>query len=79
MNESAHGVRGKKTQKPKDNQDYCDYFKHFASPYAIPANRKYGENCPLTHSLTGAGVRLSRFNRPLAKLGFDPLILLHKN
>jgi hypothetical protein len=43
MNESAHGVRGDKTQKPEDNQDNCDGLEHFASPFFHDLeNRKSG-------------------------------------
>ena len=35
MNESAHGVRGDKTQKPEDDQDDGNGLEHDASPSAI--------------------------------------------
>ena len=35
MNESAHGVRGNKTQNPEDDQDDGDGLEHGASPFAI--------------------------------------------
>jgi hypothetical protein len=35
MNESAHGVRGDKTEKPQDNQDDGNGLEHVASPFAI--------------------------------------------
>jgi hypothetical protein len=35
MNESAHGVRGDKTQNPEDHQDDRNGFEHGASPFAI--------------------------------------------
>jgi hypothetical protein len=35
MNESAHGVRGDKTQNPEDDQDDGNGFEHGASPFAI--------------------------------------------
>lgn len=35
MNESPHGVRGNKTEKPEDNQDDGNGLEHAASPFAI--------------------------------------------
>jgi len=35
MNESAHGVRGDKTQNPEDDQDDGNGLEHGASPFAI--------------------------------------------
>lgn len=35
MNESAHGVRGNKTQNPEDHHDDGNGFEHDASPSAI--------------------------------------------
>jgi hypothetical protein len=35
MNESAHGVRGNKTQNPEDDQDDGNGLEHGASPSAI--------------------------------------------
>jgi hypothetical protein len=34
MNESAHGVRTDKTNKPEDNQDDSNSLEHFSSPFA---------------------------------------------
>jgi hypothetical protein len=34
MNESAHGVRGNKTQNPEDDQDDGNGLEHGASPFA---------------------------------------------
>jgi hypothetical protein len=33
MNESAHGVRTDKTNKPEDNQDDGNGLEHFSSPF----------------------------------------------
>jgi hypothetical protein len=35
MNESAHGIRGNKTQNPEDDQDDGDGLEHGASPFSI--------------------------------------------
>jgi hypothetical protein len=35
MNETAHGIRGDKTEKPEDNQDDRNGLEHVASPFAI--------------------------------------------
>jgi hypothetical protein len=33
MNESAHGIRADKTQKPEDNQDDSNGLEHVAPPF----------------------------------------------
>jgi hypothetical protein len=35
MNESAHGIRGNKTQNPEDDQDDGNGLEHGVSPFAI--------------------------------------------
>ena len=35
MNESTHGVRGHKTEKPEDNQDDGNGLEHVDSPFTI--------------------------------------------